>query len=70
MSQWNIGCLGSLTQNFRVDHVHFMLFVPILFVLGNQREPSLQWNMDFRFKSLSLNKHRGVIHPESLPYKY
>ena len=24
-SQWNIGCVGSQTQNFRVGHVHFML---------------------------------------------
>ena len=38
-SQWNIGC------NFRVGHVHFMLFVLISFALVTQREPSLQWNM-------------------------
>ena len=47
-SQWNIGCVGSPTQNFRIGHVHFMLFVPILFALGIQREPSLQWNMGLK----------------------
>ena len=34
--------------NFLLGHVHFMLFVLISFVVGNQREPSLQWNMGFR----------------------
>ena len=47
-SQWNIGCVGSPTQNFRVGHLHFMLFVLISFASGNQREPSLQWNMSLR----------------------
>ena len=47
-SQWNIGCVGSPTQNFCIGHVHFMLFVLISFALVTQREPSLQWNMDFR----------------------
>ena len=42
-SLWNIGCVGS--QNFRIGHVHFMLFVLISFALGTQRKPSLQWNM-------------------------
>ena len=46
-SQWNIGCVGSPTQNFRVGHVHFMLFVLISFGMGNQCKPSLQWNMGF-----------------------
>ena len=44
-SQWNIGCVGSLMQNCRVGHVHFMLFVLISFALVTQRESSLQWNM-------------------------
>ena len=46
-SQWNIGCVGSQTQNFRVRHVHFMLFVSISFTLAIQRERSFQWNMGF-----------------------
>ena len=32
-SQWNIGCVGSPAQIFRVGHVHFMLFIPFLFAL-------------------------------------
>ena len=44
-SQWNIGCVGSPTQNFHVGHVQFMLFVLIPFALVTQHEPSLQWNM-------------------------
>ena len=27
-SQWNIGCVGCPTQNSRVGHVDFMLFIP------------------------------------------
>ena len=34
----------------RVGHVHFMLFVSILFALGSQREGSFQWNMGFKVK--------------------
>ena len=33
-SQCNIGCVGSQTQIICVGHVHFILFVSILFVLG------------------------------------
>ena len=36
-SQWNIGCVGSPTQNFHIGHVDFMLFIPFS-----------QWNMGFR----------------------
>ena len=25
-SQWNIGCVGSQTQNFHIGHVHFTFF--------------------------------------------
>ena len=38
-SQWNIGCVGSQTQNFCVGHVHSTLFVLIPFVLVTQRNP-------------------------------
>ena len=48
-SQWNIGCVGSTTQNFRIGHLHFMLFVLVSFALVTQRKPSLQWNMGFSF---------------------
>ena len=44
-SQWNIGCVGSQTQNFRVGH--FIFFVLISFAFGSQRKPSFQWNMGF-----------------------
>ena len=43
-SQWNIGCIGSQTQHFRVGHVHFFFFVSISFVLG----PAFQWNTGLR----------------------
>ena len=46
-SQWNIGCVGYQTQNFRVGHVHFMFFVLISFAFGSQHKPSFQWNMGF-----------------------
>ena len=36
-SQWNIGCVGFQTQNFRVGHVHFMFFVLISFAFGGQQ---------------------------------
>ena len=35
-SQWNIGSVGSPTQNFRIGHVHFMFFVLISFALVTQ----------------------------------
>ena len=57
-SQWNIGCVGSSTQNFRIGHVHFMLFVLISFALVTQREPSLQWNMDFCLSLLSARTYK------------
>ena len=43
VSQWNISCVGSPTENFRVGHVHFF-FVSISFTLG----PVFQLNMGFR----------------------
>ena len=43
-SQWNIDCVGSPTQNFRVVHVHFISLVSILFALGLV----FQWNMGLR----------------------
>ena len=51
-SQWNISCVGSSMQNFRVGHVHFMLFVLISFALVTQLEPSLQWNIGFSLLAL------------------
>ena len=47
-SQWNIGCVGYQTQNFRIGHVHFMFFVLISFAFGGQRKPRFQWNMGFK----------------------
>ena len=46
-SQWNIGCVGSPTQNFRVGNVHFIFCVLISFAFSSQRKPSFQWNMGF-----------------------
>ena len=45
VNRWNIGHIGTPTQNSHIGHVYFMLFVLISFEFGNQREPSLQWNM-------------------------
>ena len=48
-SQWNIGGVGSPTQNFRIGHVHFMLFMSISFASGTQRTLIFQWNMGLRY---------------------
>ena len=42
-----------------VGHVHFMLFVSILFALGTQRGPSFQWNTGFNHSSYIL--FRGAL---------
>ena len=42
---WNIGGVGSQTQNSRVGHVDLMLFVSLSLALGSQRENNFQWNM-------------------------
>ena len=47
-NEWNIGGVGSPTQNFRVGHVHFMLFMSISFASGTQRKLVFQWNMGFK----------------------
>ena len=47
-SQWNIGGFGSPTQDFRVGHVHFMLFMSISFASGTQRKLVFQWNMGLK----------------------
>ena len=49
-SQWNIGCIGSPTQDFRVGNVHLIFLVLISFAFGSQRKPSFQWNMGFTFR--------------------
>ena len=57
-NRWNIGRVGSPTQNSRIGHVDFMLFVLISFALVTQRAPSLQWNMGF--SKWSLVRSDGV----------
>ena len=42
-NRWNIGRVGSPTQNSRVGHVHLIFLVSISFALG----PVFQWNMSF-----------------------
>ena len=56
-SQWNIGGVGSPTQNIRVGHVHFMLFMSISLASGTQRKHSFQWNMGLRKPYLNLLHH-------------
>ena len=46
-SQWSIGCIGFPGAGAHVGHVHFMLFVSILFTLGSQCKRIFQWNMGF-----------------------
>ena len=60
-SQWNIGCVGSPGIGACVGHVHFMLFVPISFALGSQRECSFQWNMGYTFHKGSQNHLKGSV---------
>ena len=60
VSQCNIGRVGSPTQNFRVGHVHFMLFVLISYVLVTQCEPNLQWDMGFIQHILTQRKERTL----------
>ena len=36
VSQWNIGCVGSPTHNFRVGHVHFICFGVDFFRVGSR----------------------------------
>ena len=43
-SQWNIGCVGSQTQNFCIGHVHLNFLVSISFALASV----FQWNMGLR----------------------
>ena len=64
-NEWNIGCVGSPMQHFRVGHVHFMLFVLISFALVTQCEPSLQWNMGLTVKL----KHPFKVHIISIRKK-
>ena len=47
-NRWNLGPVRSPTQNSRVGHVDFMLFVLISIELGNQRRLSLQWNLGLK----------------------
>ena len=60
-SQWNIGGVGPSGVGAGVRHVHFMLFMSILFASGTQRKPVFWWNMGFNVEpcqgmlSLSLN---------------
>ena len=53
-SQWNIGWVGSLTQNLCISHVHFSFLVSISFALG----PVFQWNMGLRVSHPDKNDFR------------
>ena len=55
VSQWNIGYVGFQTRISCIGHVHFMFFVLISFVLGNQRKHSFQWNMSLKFQGNGYN---------------
>ena len=57
MNRWNIGHIWSPTQNFRVGHVEFRLFVLISFTLGNQLavEYGLKTIIVFKFGALNCS---------------
>ena len=44
------------TQNSGVDHVHFMFFVLISFVLGSRHKRSFQWNMGLKLYIVNLDQ--------------
>ena len=48
-NRWNIGHVGSPTENSRIGHEDVMLFVSLSLVLGSQCENNSQRNMGFRF---------------------
>ena len=63
-SQWNIGRVGFQTQNTCVGHVHFILFVSILFALGSQRKHS--FSVEYGLKTnnrgyLALFEHACIV---------
>ena len=62
--QWNIGCVGSPTQNFRIGKVHLFLML-ISFAFGSQLKPSFQWNMGYNVVIfLNILFFAGVVcHP-------
>ena len=50
VSRWNIGGVGSQTQNSHVGHVDFMLFVHhFLSWKISQRKRRIRWNTSYRF---------------------
>ena len=64
-SQWNIGCVGSQTQNLCVSHLHVFFGVLISFALGSQREPRFQLNMGFNLNVTSVILRVGSRIPAS-----
>ena len=48
-NRWIIGSIGSPTQNSRIGHVDFMLFVSLSLALRSQREHNFQWIFFFFF---------------------
>ena len=71
-SQWNVGCVGSQTQNSGVGHVHFMFFVLILFAFGSQCKPSIQWNMGLHVTIIEVSWEGGdhTVLGETLCFVY
>ena len=61
-SPWNIGGVGSPTQDFHVGHVHFMLFMSISIASGTQRKLVFQWNVGF-----SVSDYLPLTLPLSTP---
>ena len=56
--QWNIGCVGSQTQNSHVGHVHYFFLVTISFALGSV----FQWIMGLRLGyHYKINEGLGMM---------
>ena len=61
-SQFNIGCIGSRGVGFCVVHVHFMLFVSISFVLGNQFPVEYGLNVDMYNDVTEMQNLNAIFH--------
>ena len=61
MSRWNIGVVGSPMQGAGVGHEDFMLFTSYSLALGNQREPSFQWNTVFTLLTCGQTRSKVLM---------
>ena len=53
-SQWNIGCVGSPMQNFRIGPVHFIFLCVDFIPIGSR------FSVEYGLKGLVINYRKGV----------